>query len=78
MRNIFFHDLLNCISQGYESDNKYIASQGPTDVNELDFWLMIWQQNVKHIVMTTRLSEGNKVSLQTELMRNCRLAVQFI
>ena len=73
-RNIFSMTIL---LQGYESENKYIASQGPTDVNELDFWLMIWQQNVKHIVMTTRLSEGNKVRLQIELKRNWRLAFQL-
>ena len=47
--------------QGYYDENKFIAAQGPTDNNISDFWLMIWQQNIKHIVMVTRLFEANKV-----------------
>lgn len=49
--------------QGYNDDKKYIAAQGPTDANIIDFWFMIWQQNIGKIVMTTRLFEANKVSL---------------
>lgn len=38
----------------------YIATQGPKDETVADFWWMIWQENSKVIVMTTKEVERGK------------------
>ena len=48
-------------SQGYGEKKAYIASQGPMSVNIEDFWRMIWEQNIKTIVMLSKLVENGKV-----------------
>ena len=40
----------------------HIASHGPMRTNFEDFWRMIWEQNVKTIVMLSKLVEDGKVS----------------
>ncbi|XP_048244185.1 uncharacterized protein LOC124125214 [Haliotis rufescens] len=47
---------------GYKTDNRYIAAQGPykSDIVE-DFWRMIWQEGCTSIVMVTGLVEAGKV-----------------
>uniref|UniRef100_A0ABM0MYZ6 protein-tyrosine-phosphatase n=1 Tax=Saccoglossus kowalevskii TaxID=10224 RepID=A0ABM0MYZ6_SACKO len=45
---------------GYQKNNAYIATQGPTDVTIKDFWRMVLKENVGTILMTTNLSEGGK------------------
>ncbi|XP_046581107.1 receptor-type tyrosine-protein phosphatase alpha-like isoform X2 [Haliotis rubra] len=46
---------------GYNHKQRaYIAAQGPNVQSLDDFWLMIWQQDVRCIVMLTNLRENNK------------------
>ena len=47
--------------QGYGEKKAYIASQGPMTTSIEDFWRMIWEQNVKTVVMLSRLVEDGKV-----------------
>jgi tyrosine-protein phosphatase non-receptor type 9 len=46
---------------GYKQKNAYISTQGPLDETVEDFWLMIWQQNVLSIAMTTKVIEQRKL-----------------
>ncbi|XP_056002947.1 receptor-type tyrosine-protein phosphatase epsilon-like isoform X2 [Ostrea edulis] len=46
---------------GTDEENEYIASQGPKQNTLVDFWAMIWQDNVSQIVMLTNLKEGVKI-----------------
>ncbi|XP_065069850.1 receptor-type tyrosine-protein phosphatase S-like isoform X1 [Rhopilema esculentum] len=45
---------------GYSGKQKYLASQGPTDVVLYDFWRMVWDKNVQAIVMLTNVVERGK------------------
>ncbi|KAG9075728.1 hypothetical protein FS749_012575, partial [Ceratobasidium sp. UAMH 11750] len=39
----------------------YIATQGPMPATYVDFWTMVWEQNVHVIVMLTRQVENNQL-----------------
>ncbi|KAF2086632.1 tyrosine-protein phosphatase non-receptor type 6 [Saccharata proteae CBS 121410] len=43
------------------SNKKYIATQGPIPVTFADFWNVVWQQDVRVIVMLTAEKEGGQV-----------------
>ncbi|XP_071839785.1 receptor-type tyrosine-protein phosphatase kappa-like, partial [Apostichopus japonicus] len=45
---------------GYKSPKKFIASHGPNKASVVDFWRMVWQENVPTIVMLTPLVEHEK------------------
>ncbi|XP_067942848.1 receptor-type tyrosine-protein phosphatase alpha-like [Watersipora subatra] len=45
---------------GYKKETTYIAAQGPTETTVDDFWLMIWQQKIRVIVMVTGAIEHKK------------------
>ncbi|XP_056003127.1 neurogenic locus notch homolog protein 1-like isoform X2 [Ostrea edulis] len=53
------------INGNYIKDTKrqreYIATQGPTKNTVQNFWAMIWQENIRVIVMLTNLTEGSKI-----------------
>ena len=44
---------------GYENEKTYIATQGPLPLTFSDFWRMIWQQNVRVIVMIAKCIENS-------------------
>ncbi|CAD5113914.1 DgyrCDS3073 [Dimorphilus gyrociliatus] len=50
--------ILNDMPEGYERDRKFIACQGPLRNTLQDFWRMVWQEDVKIIVMLCRLYEN--------------------
>lgn len=50
--------------QGYTSKREYIVTQGPLPSTRDDFWRMIWEQNIRNIVMLTRCTEKGRVSVE--------------
>ena len=54
-------DYINaCYIDGYYSPQSYIASQGPMPHTVKEFWRMIWEKNIEHIVALTRVMEAMK------------------
>lgn len=40
----------------------YVATQGCLQQTVVDFWRMVWQENCRIVVVTTKLVERGKVS----------------
>ncbi|XP_056017442.1 receptor-type tyrosine-protein phosphatase U-like [Ostrea edulis] len=47
-------------SQDVQGQKSYIAAQGPKSKTIVDFWKMVWQEDISVIVCLTNLKEGNK------------------
>eukprot|EP00731_Ephydatia_muelleri_P018726 Em0011g766a len=45
---------------GYNCQNIYISTQGPTDETVNDFWRMVWEKRLGTIVMLTRCIENGR------------------
>jgi protein tyrosine phosphatase len=43
-------------TQSLSNKNAYIVTQGPMEETVSDFWRMVWQENVKCIVMLTKVN----------------------
>jgi protein-tyrosine phosphatase len=43
------------------SSRRYIATQGPLDATYRDFWTLVWEQDVRVIVMLTKQYEGGMI-----------------
>ena len=52
---------------GFRRSKAYIATQGPMQSTQNLFWRMVFEQDVKIIVMITHLFEGGKVTSTTRL-----------
>ncbi|PVD25033.1 hypothetical protein C0Q70_15530 [Pomacea canaliculata] len=58
-----FASVLPCMllyMKGYHNEKTYIAAQGPRDNTVVDFWRMVWQEQVTQIIMLTKLIEAGK------------------
>ena len=60
---MLIHFLFNIIMhmQGYKGSVDYIASQGPMEETVIDFWCMIWEQEISQVVMLTNTEEKGRV-----------------
>ena len=48
-----------------DSTNSYIVAQGPLEHTCTDFWQMIWEQNVRFVLMLTNEEVRLNTSFQT-------------
>ena len=46
---------------GYRQKSAFIFTQGPLEATFKHFWQMVWEQEVRVIVMTTRIFEGSRI-----------------
>lgn len=59
----FKFSLLKHLFQGLSSsDNLYIAAQAPLENTLGDWWRMVWEQQIKVVLMLTALQENGVVS----------------
>ncbi|XP_066594942.1 receptor-type tyrosine-protein phosphatase F-like [Prorops nasuta] len=50
--------------KGYKKEKAYIATQGPKPNTVIDFWRMVWQEEVRIICMLANLIENGKVKCE--------------
>nr|XP_045606618.1 tyrosine-protein phosphatase 10D-like [Procambarus clarkii] len=61
LENIPCSDYINAsYIHGYKIPKEFIASQGPKDNTTKDFWRMVWEKNIRVIVMVTQCTQMNK------------------
>jgi len=52
----------NYILQMERAHRRYILTQGPLPHTTCHFWLMVWEQNCKAVLMLNRIVEKNQVT----------------
>lgn len=64
IRGVEGSDYINAnFIDSYQTCKAYIATQGPIAKTVEDFWRMVWELNSNIVVMLTKLTERNRVSL---------------
>ena len=53
--------------QGYHQKAAYIVTQGPLQNSCGDFWRLIWEKKIASIIMLTKLTEKETVSLKQSI-----------
>ena len=54
-------DYINaCYIDGYYKPQSYIAAQGPMPHTVKEFWRMIWEKKIEHVIALTRVMEAMK------------------
>lgn len=57
-----FSDYVNAsFMKGFNKEKAYIASQGPTTSSIVDFWRMVWQEDVRKISMVANVIEEGRM-----------------
>jgi len=56
--NNCYYSFIVTIIQGVYPGQRYIASQGPMPDTVVDFWKMLWDNNVKIVIMACNEFEG--------------------
>ncbi|XP_073715202.1 receptor-type tyrosine-protein phosphatase eta isoform X2 [Misgurnus anguillicaudatus] len=65
MPNSQFDDYINAnYMPGYTSKKEFIAAQGPLPCTVNDFWRMVWEKNIRTIVMLTKCNEQGRVKCE--------------
>ncbi|XP_044264222.1 uncharacterized protein LOC123011031 [Tribolium madens] len=60
LKDCYDYDYINAsYVDGYEVPKAFIATQAPMESTTGEFWWMVWQENVKTIIMLTELVENN-------------------
>lgn len=60
-------DFINAsIIDGFQQKHAFIATQAPLENTVVDFWRMVLEQNVKIIVMLTKIEEKGQVRIFTD------------
>ncbi|PIK51103.1 putative receptor-type tyrosine-protein phosphatase kappa [Apostichopus japonicus] len=57
-----FSDYVNAsYMKGFKKERAYIASQGPTTSSIVDFWRMVWQEDIRKISMVANVIEEGRM-----------------
>ena len=69
-----------CLLQSYSRRRAFVAAQSPLESTRADVWELVWQFNIKTVVLLCPLKEGKKVGalimehvqyMQCLLVQNC-------
>lgn len=71
-----FHHVFCVWFQGGGSERDFICTQGPLPNTIADFWRMVWEQNVRIIVMVTALRYKNTVRCFYYKCNQCMVFLQ--
>lgn len=64
--------------QACNCERQYILTQGPLENSTPHFWLMVWEQNTKAIVMLNKVIEKKKVRhIISYIISNCNNILFF-